>query len=668
MIKRLLFFVFLIIPITQKSNSQQIDSSSFRINTRLSFYSFEKSGELLLHIPQNLVYTNLEVTLRINKTPAGSWRGRPGNKLIRIPFAIDQQPARYKIVADISVPGRKMKYTADVDLIILNHKPNEVKIDRFTGGLVVNKRQFFPFGFYCYSPVFPSLPEEEVVKGFNMISPYQKILPETFKERKAYMDRCAQLGMKVHYNLLSVSGGGGVSSKIDGLTGTQKKERLLNEINAFKDHPALLAWYIADEPNGNSISADSLVKIYNLLKEIDPWHPVSVVFMAPFLSSVRYADALDIVMADPYPIPDLPVSMVGNVTSQLTKEFEGQKAVWIVPQAFGGGEIWKREPTLQEIRSMTYQAIINGARGIQYFVRQGLNLFPKSTGTWNECGRMAVEIAELTPWLLSDEESVPVFSGSPDIIAKSYIHEGRLLILGVNKTNVPVKVSFSIPQSFQGKVKVIFENRLVTMNGGSFSDILSSYGSQAYIIDLKPIKEILKPWPGNLLSDPGFEEISSPGVPAACYARGNGERGATYFLDSREHFEGSHSLRLITPTENGSARIRFFPITVRPGATYLVSVRGKTEKEQGLNNMDKPHFFEISLGDYGTSRFQPENDWGQFVTFVTIPYFKDLPPKTNVILQMPSAGVGWFDMLQVVECADIGKCINPEFSLPGRIY
>jgi hypothetical protein len=668
MIKRLLFFVVLIIPITQKSYSQQIDSSSFRINTRLNFYSFEKSGELILRIPQNLVYTNLEVTLKINKTPAGSWKGKPGKKLVRIPFAIDQQPAHYKIVAYISVPDSRMKYKADADLIILKYKPNEVKTDRSTGGLLVNRRLFFPFGFYCYSPVYPSLPEEEVVKGFNMISPYQKILPETFKERKAYMDRCAQLGMKVHYNLLSVSGGGGVSSKIDGLTDIQKKERLKNEINAFKDHPALLAWYIADEPNGNNISPDSLVKIYELIKEIDPWHPVSIVFMAPFLSSVRYADALDIVMADPYPVPDLPVSLVGNVAGQLTKEFEGQKPVWIVPQTFGGGEIWRREPTLQEIRSMTYQAIINGASGIQYFVRQGLNLFPKSTGTWNECGRMAVEIAELTPWLLSDEESVPVFSGSPDIMAKSYIHEGRLLILGVNKTNAPVKASFSIPQSFQGKVKVIFENRLVTMNGGSFSDILSSYGSQAYMIDLKPIKETLKPWPGNLLSDPGFEEISSPGVPSACYARGNGERGATYFLDSREHFEGSHSLRLITPTENGSARIRFFPFTVRPGAIYLVSVRGKTDKEQGHNNMDKPQYFEISLGDYGTSRFQPESDWGQFVTFVTIPYFKDLPPKTNVILQMPSAGVCWFDMLQVVECADIGKCINPEFSLPGRIY
>jgi len=669
MIKRLLFFVFLIIPITQKSNSQQIDSSSFRINTRLSFYSFEKSGELLLHIPHNLVYTNLEVTLRINKTPAGSWRGRSGNKLVRIPFTIDQQPARYKIVADISVPGSRMKYTADVDLIILNYKPNEVKIDRFTGGLIVNKRQFFPFGFYCYSPVFPSLPEEEVVKGFNVISPYQKILPETFKERKAYMDRCAELGMKVHYNLLSVSGGGGVSSKIEGITGIQKKERLINEINAFKDHPALLAWYIADEPTGNNIPPDSLVKIYKLIKEIDPWHPVSIVFMAPFLSSVRYVDAMDIVMADPYPVPDLPVTIVGNVAAQLAKEFEGLKPVWIVPQAFGGGEIWRREPTLQEIRSMTYQAIINGARGIQYFVRQGLNLFPKSTGTWNECGRMAVEIAELTPWLLSVEESGPVFSGSPDIIAKSYTHEGRLLILGVNKTNAPVKASFSIPQSFQGKIKVIFENRLVTMNGGSFSDMLSSYGSQAYMIDLKPIKEILKPWPGNLLSDPGFEEISSPGVPSACYARGNGERGATYFLDSREHIEGTHAVRLITPTDKGSAKLRFFPVLVRPGATYLISVWAKTDKEQGLNiNTGKPHYFEISLGDYGNSRFKLESDWHQFVTFVTIPYFSNLPPKSNVILQMPSAGVAWFDMVQVVECVDIGKCINPEFSLPGRIY
>jgi hypothetical protein len=669
MIKKLFIYILLVIPVTQKSNSQQIDTSSFGINTRLSFYSYEKSGEILVHVPKNLIYNNLSVTLTLSEETVGTWKGRTGKNLIRIPFIIDQQPGCYRIVADISVPGSRMKYSADADFVILKYKPNEVKTDRLTGGLIVNKRPFFPFGFYCYSPVYTALPEEEVVKGFNLISPYQKILPESFKERKAYMDRCAELGMKVHYNLLSVSGGGGVSSKIDGLTDILKKERLINEINAFKDHPALLAWYIADEPNGNNIPPDSLIKIYKLIKKIDPWHPVSVVFMSPFLSSLKYSDAMDFVMADPYPVPDLPVTMVGNVTSQLAKEFQGKKPVWIVPQVFGGGEIWQREPTLQEIRSMTYQAIINGARGIQYFVRQGPNLFPKSIGTWSECGRMAVEIAELAPWLLSDKESVPVSIGSPDIIAKSYIHEGRMLILAVNKTNAPVRAGFLIPIYFLGKVKVIFENRQITMNGESFSDIFSSYGSQAYMIDLKPIKESVKPWVGNLIIDPGFEDTSSPGVPASCYARGNGERGATYFLDSREHIEGYHSLRLVTPTYNGSAKLRFFPVIVRPGATYMISVSAKTDNEQGLiNNMGKPQYFEISLGDYGTSRFSMENNWKQYVTFITIPYFYNLPPKTNVILQMPSAGVGWFDMIQVAECADIGRCNNPEFSLPGKEY
>jgi hypothetical protein len=624
----------------------------------------------MLYLPVYLASGNLDIKLKTDNNIICEINRKPGKPVVRIPFELNQSMKSGMIDAEIVNVRSKLKFTASCEILILKHKSNEVKTDRLTGGLIVSRRQFFPFGFYCYSPVYPTLPEEEAVKGFNVISPYQKILPETFKDRKAYMDRCAELGMKVHYNLLSVSGGGGVSSKIDGLTDSRKRELLINEINTFKDHPALLAWYIADEPNGNKISPDSLVKIYKLIKEIDPWHPVSVVFMAPFLSSVKYADAMDIVMADPYPVPELPVTMVGNVAGQLAKAFEGQKPVWIVPQTFGGGELWSREPTLQEVRSMTYQAIINGARGIQYFVRQGLNLFPKSTGTWSECGRMAVEIAELTPWLLSDEESIPLSAGSPDIIAKSYIHEGRMLILAVNKTNAPVRAVFSIHRSFKGKAKVVFENRLVTMNGGSFSDIISSYGSQAYLIDINPIKENVKLWKGNLILDPGFEDISSPGVPSACYARGNGERGATYFLDSREHIEGYHSLRLITPTDNGSAKMRFFPVSVRPGATYMVSVWAKTDIEQihDKKNISKLKYFEISMGDYGITRFSMGSDWQQFVTFVTIPYFHDIPSKTNLILQMPSSGVAWFDMLQVSECVDIEESTNPEIWLPGKDF
>ena len=102
---------------------------------------------------------------------------------------------------------------------------------------------------------------------------------------------------------------------------------------------------------------------------------------------------------------------------------------------------------------MTWQAIINGATGIQYFVRQGLNYFPKSAATWSECGRMAVEVAELTPWLLSDEETLPVESSSKNILVSSRLHNGQLMIMAVNKINEPVSTSFRIQGINNGKRK-----------------------------------------------------------------------------------------------------------------------------------------------------------------------------------------------------------------------
>jgi hypothetical protein len=660
----LLLILFNIAFMSTEALSQKVDSLSFRLYSRLSFHTFEKRAEMLLHIPQNHIYNNLSVVLKINNDTLGFWKGIPGKRILRIPAELNLQPAYYKIIADIGIRGWITKYVAFSELIILDYKSNEVKTDRLTGGLIVNRKPFFPFGFYCYSPVHHTLPEEEAVRGFNMMSPYQRILPSTFIQRKAYMDRCAQLGMKVNYNLLSVSGGGGVGSKIEGLTDDEKKTLLLNEIKAFRDHPALLAWYIADEPNGYGLSPDSLRIVYNLVRENDPWHPVSVVFMVPFMSSRKFIDALDIVMADPYPVPDMPVTIVGNVALSLSSEFRGKRPVWIVPQSFGGGELWGREPTIQEIRSMTYQSIINGARGIQYFVRQGLNLYPKSTATWNECGRMAVEIASLTPWLLSEEETIPVRPGSGNILVTSAVHDGQLMIMAANRTNSPQRADYSISIPFSGRVRVIFENRNIYAGSGYFSDQLSAFGTQVYLINLKPRTDTLKPWRGNMIKDPGFEDISSPGIPASCYAWNAGDRGATYFLDPREHVEGNHSLRMITPRENRSVRLRFFPVPVSPGRTYYISVRAKSDPEQRPDRLNKSRYFELSLGEYGSERFALGSEWQEFVTGVTIPENDSIPPKTNVILQMPSAGVAWFDLLQVIEGVDIGQCVNPELRFP----
>jgi hypothetical protein len=141
---------------------------------------------------------------------------------------------------------------------------------------------------------------------------------------------------------------------------------------------------------------------------------------------------------------------------------------------------------------MTWQSIINGATGIQYFVRQGLNYFPKSVATWGECGRIAVEVAELTPWLLSDEEPLPVESNSKNVLVTSRVHNGQLIIMAVNRINEPVSTSFRVTGINNGKVRVLFENRLVPVKCGIISDQLAPFGSQVYLVSIKPEKGLQK--------------------------------------------------------------------------------------------------------------------------------------------------------------------------------
>lgn len=628
------------------------------MNPRLSFYSFEKNCEMILHLPPAITGASLSITLKLDGKILTTWNGIPKSGLQRIPFSFDMPPSNYTIDAEITT-GSGKRYSASAVLNILPYKENEVKTDRLTGGLIVNRKIFSPFGFYCYSPVQPELPEEEVVKGFNMISPYQKIIPSAIGERKAYMDRCAEIGMKVHYNLLSFSGAGTASDVLKGIPDEKKEELLKEEIKTFMNHPALLAWYIADEPNGFKTPPEKLEAVYRIVKETDPWHPVSMVFMAPFLSARKYAGSFDIVLADPYPVPNRPVTEISSVTSQLKKEFEGKKPVWIVPQAFGGGEWWGREPSAQEIRSMTYQAVVCGARGIQYFVRQAPNSFPKSTTMWNECGKMSLEIAEITPWLLSDEKAPEVVTQSKNILVTSCLHEGNVVIIAVNTANSPVRADFRVTGMSGGQVKVIFENRSVIMSNGSFSDYLTALGSQVYLFSLQPDAKQKPPYKGNLIRDPGFEDFYSPGVPSSCYSWNEGDKGSTYFLDTREHLEGGHSLRLVTPKVNEGTRLRFFPVNVSKGSSYFITIWSKAEPVTDGLEQAFP-YFEISLGDFGSKKFVLSGKWQQYVTTVTIPEDTILSSRINVILRLPGKGTAWFDMLQVFKAVEFRKCINPE--------
>ena len=449
-----------------------VNGQDLKVFTEQNYYTDETEATIIISLPEKISGNIARIELDLDGYNRGLITSVVSgiNKCL-IPV-IDLGPGKYEMLCRlVNKKGKPMEVLFTLEK--LHPKYNEVKINRLTGGLIVDDVPFFPFGFYCYSPVHPTLAEEEVVNGFNMMSPYQRIQDATLSERRAYMDRCAALGMKVHYNLLSVAGGGGVASGRPGdLTYEQKKDLLFREVMEFKDHPALLAWYMSDEPVGQGIPPEPLKDMYNFIKGIDPYHPVTMVFMTP--SKARdYAAAMDIVMADPYPVPVYPVTDVERVTKRLKKEFLYTKPVFMVPQAFGGGEWWRREPTAGEIRSMTYQALVEGATGIQYFVRHGMNFFPKSVVAWNTCSDIAHEVAEISPELTMGEVAGKVKSLSSGVRVRALKYHNQLTVIAVNVKNKPVVLKIQLDKTYPSKyARLIFEDRKQKINGRVIHDMI----------------------------------------------------------------------------------------------------------------------------------------------------------------------------------------------------
>ncbi len=658
-----LIFNFFSIKISSAQNE-------IRVFSRQNYYTNESDGEFIVIFDQNPQNKNIILDFEYNNKKIIN-DFEVSEEINIIPFSLNKFPSGESIITCFPKIENQKTEKIEIKLIKLPPAKNAVKIDNFSGGLIVDGLPYFPFGFYCYSPVQPTLAEEEVVKGYNMMSPYQLIEKRTWRSRKKYMDRCAELGMKVHYNLLSVAGLGGTGKKREGtISFDEKMELLRQEILQFKDHPALLAWYICDEPTGHGSKPEELKILYNFIKEIDPYHPITIVFMNPDRAK-EYSECMDIVMADPYPIPNSPITNVSDVTSQLFNEFRFRKPVWIVPQAFGGNEHWMREPTASELRAMTYLAIIKGAIGIQYFIRHGLNSFPKSTTTWNECAKTALEIAELTPVLFS-KKTKNISCTNPEIIFDAWKYSGHTIVIAVNTKNQPLQFEINLNNETEIKsAEVLFENRFVEISNNNFSDMIDAYGSRVYAISESIVfdTEISG---NNLIINPGFENNPSTGVPSSCYAKQKDERGATYFIDSRIAKKGTHSLRLTTPKVNQGFLLSFFPVKLKNGRTYCFSIWAKSKEE--LVNTQKKNFFSqlfkikkqgkpvfrINVGNLSSEEFVLSTKWKKYSMTVKIPADNPGYDRYSPSLELLTQGTAWFDEMEIYPDPKLSFKILPE--------
>lgn len=162
-------------------------------------------------------------------------------------------------------------------------------------------------------------------------------------------------------------------------------------VNAVRHHPKLFGYWTADEPDGWQHPFDAQVKAYDLIRQLDPYHPVEVTLNCQNYYFDKYSLGADIIMEDVYPIGihtfskwnticnstlgdcgcDNCLGNVRDVSARLRNltAYEQFLGIWPLPkfhnpQVFHGEGYWDRDPTTAEAWVMNASALNAGATGI----------------------------------------------------------------------------------------------------------------------------------------------------------------------------------------------------------------------------------------------------------------------------------------------------------------
>lgn len=318
---------------------------------------------------------------------------------------------------------------------------------------LVRGKPFFPLGWY-FGPGpaaadFPSHLDRIASAGFNTVMCYG-VNAGGMEKVRAYLDALEARKLKLIYSIKDVySGTKYYHEPVLGIRGEEAIVR--GVVSAFRDHPALLAWYLNDELPLSL--RDRLDARQRLVRALDPDHPTwSVLYQVNEFAG--YLNSADVLGADPYPVPDKPVAMAADWTRKCAAVSDGLRPLWMVPQAFDWANYHpdraatSRPPTLDEELVMSYLCLIHGAHGLIFYsypdlLRDRLGFAPR----WADMAVIGREMNLLVPAFLSakpaPQRQVRTASGQIHF-AQRTDETGRDYVLLANPSTAPAVVDVAV--------------------------------------------------------------------------------------------------------------------------------------------------------------------------------------------------------------------------------
>jgi hypothetical protein len=347
---------------------------------------------------------------------------------------------------------------------------------------LVNGKPFFPIGLWA-CPDSDNALSEVSAAGFNLI--YRTSVTP------AILDRFAR------YHLKAVAGiRYGLPPTPEGRRKWEDEAR--RRVDTTRQHAALLAYFLIDEPLWAGYPLDSLLDVYRFHRRLDPYRPIwsNEAPRGTVEDVAHYGQALDITGVDIYPVPegvthsemaDKTLSSVGKYADKMRASVADRKPVWMALQGFA----WKHlddakakdaiYPTWEQSRFMAYDAILHGATGITYWGTH----YIFQPDFWDVLFRVSAELRDMSAVFVAPTVIPAVIkTTAPDLVFLHKECDGQGYLLAANDGKEVREVTFSVP--FTQDLHVLFENRTVSVRNGAFTDRFAANAVHLYATAGRP--------------------------------------------------------------------------------------------------------------------------------------------------------------------------------------
>ncbi|MFM8765952.1 MAG: hypothetical protein ACKOEZ_14130, partial [Spartobacteria bacterium] len=303
-----------------------------------------------------------------------------------------------------------------------------VRIDSL-GRTMVGDKPYLPVGLFLHG----AEPEDIARIGdspFNCVMPYGSLTmgfkgteKKGVERTRELLDAFAAKNIKVIFSIKDLYDGythfqgAKCPTKWHGMTGNATAITTA-VVEAFREHPSLLAWYIGDEKPLSFVPQVTARR--KLLHRLDPWHPSWTVNYQYFDFS-GYTGMVDVLGLDTYDIVKKTTNNMGVTEAGMDAAKEalasngGGMQLWNAIQAHNIGlynPAWNKDretllansraPSEEEMRSFSLLMAIKGTRGFifySYFDLLKPAVLPDFEQRWAELWRVGALMRELQPFL-----------------------------------------------------------------------------------------------------------------------------------------------------------------------------------------------------------------------------------------------------------------------------